>query len=153
VEFSREFPLRIDPATADGGPVSGTASVDIDLATFADGAALSDGTWDGILHVLVGGWRGSVPLPAGGLATAASGRVMRPYVNMRGNLSIKVEGSTAPAFEMPPQVDLPMTVDAGAAAQVLRSASLRGAVRRILPPAARRGVRRLLQRLGWSAGA
>jgi glycosyltransferase involved in cell wall biosynthesis len=151
VEYSRAVPLPLD-RTAGSTRVEGTVRISLDLATWAAGTPLSNGTWDVLARVEAAGWRGTRHLPVVELDPAPREWSTRPYVNKSGNLSIEVAGSTGPMLEAPVHVVLP-PAPARVVVPDSRAGRVRRALRRVVPISARSAARRLAERVEGSIRA
>lgn len=128
----------------DGGDgrveLAGSASFEVDPATYAAGRPLPDGTWDALVQVEFGGFRAHGRLRAPQV-TGAPHQPPRihPYVTRRGNLALAVGDGRSLMRTVNRRLRLPALDEL--------PASMRALVVRVVPRSARRRARRVLERL------
>ncbi|HSK92501.1 MAG TPA: glycosyltransferase family A protein [Candidatus Angelobacter sp.] len=123
------------------GRLAGRATFVVDPATFAAGAPLPEGTWETLLTAEFGGFRATRRVQ-GLSAIGATGRRVRTTLSSHGHLAIVVgDPSAGRATPSRPRAPGTGTPAPGIAVRA------RAAARRLLPPPARRLVRRALDRV------
>lgn len=120
--------------------LAGTATLELDPATFAAGRPLPDGTWDLLVQAEFGGFRIHRRLPAAGRPSAVPGARVRPYATMRGTLAVAVGDARAGQAG-------PIHGRSLGTALRLVAGRARGRARQILPRRARRAARAVVARL------